>query len=153
MSKTILFRADGNATTGLGHLYRLFSLVEIVKETLDFVFLTYETSTDSVIPKAYNKAIIPKNINIEDEPEWLATNFSPKEFIIIADGYQFIASYQKHIKQKGFSLIYIDDLAKEYMYADVVINHSPYIQETHYKKEPYTKLALGTKYALLRPLF
>ena len=39
------------------------------------------------------------------------------------------------------------------MYADVVINHSPYIQETHYKKEPYTKLVLGTKYALLRPLF
>jgi len=153
MTKKIIFRADGSSTTGLGHLYRLFSLVEIVKDTLDFVFLTHETSTDSVIPKAYDKAIIPKEISTENEPEWLAANFSSKEYMIIADGYQFTSVYQKKIKQKGYSLIYIDDLAKEHMYADVVINHSPYIQEKHYIKEANTKLALGTKYALLRPLF
>ncbi len=153
MTKKIIFRADGNFTIGLGHLYRLFSLVEIVRGTLEFVFITHETSTNSVISKAYNKVTIPQNITIKDEAEWLAANFSPKEYIIIADGYQFTASYQIKIKQKGYNLIYIDDLAKEYMYADVVINHSPYIQEKHYKKESYTKLALGTRYALLRPLF
>jgi len=153
MIKKLIFRADGSSTTGLGHLYRLFSLVEIVKDTLNFTFLTHENSTCSVIPKAYNKVIIPKEINIEDEPGWLAVNFPPKGYIIIADGYQFMSSYQKQIKEKGYSLIYIDDLAKEHMYADVVINHSPYIQEKHYNKEAYTKLALGTQYALLRPLF
>lgn len=153
MTKKILFRADGSSTTGLGHLYRLFSLVEIVKHTFEFVFLTHETSTVSVIPKNYNNEVIPENIGVEEEPEWLATNFSSKEYIIIADGYQFIATYQKKIKDKGYSLVYIDDLATEHMYADVVINHSPYIQEKHYKKEAYTKLALGTHYALLRPLF
>ena len=63
MIKKIIFRADGNSTAGLGHLYRLFSLVAIVKDTLEFVFLTHETSTDSVIPDAYNKAIIPQNIS------------------------------------------------------------------------------------------
>ena len=153
MTKKVIFRADGSSTTGLGHLYRLFSLVEIIKDTLDFVFLTHETSTDSVIPKSYNKAIIPGTIKIEDEPEWLCTNFPPEEYIIVADGYQFIASYQKELKNKGYNLVYIDDLSKEHMYADLVINHSPYIQEKHYKKEAYTKLALGTQYALLRPLF
>ncbi|MCK0108285.1 UDP-2,4-diacetamido-2,4,6-trideoxy-beta-L-altropyranose hydrolase [Flavobacteriaceae bacterium S0825] len=153
MIKKVIFRADGSSTTGLGHLYRLFSLVEIVKDTLDFVFLTHETTTNSVISKTYHKAIIPREINIEDEPEWLAANFLPEEHIIIADGYQFNSLYQKKVKQKGYNLIYIDDLAKEYMYADVVINHSPYIQEKRYNKEPNTKLALGTKYALLRPLF
>ena len=153
MTKKVIFRADGSSTTGLGHLYRLFSLVEIVKDTLDFVFLTHETSTDSVIPITYKTAFIPKEISIDEEPEWIAANFSPNEFIIIADGYQFSTSYQKHIKTKGYILIYIDDLAKEHMYADVVVNHSPYIQNIHYKKEAYTKLALGTKYALIRPLF
>lgn len=153
MTKKVLFRADGNSIAGLGHLYRLFSLVEILKGSLEFVFLTHETSMCSVIPDAYNKEVIPKEINIEGEPEWIAVNFSPKEYIIIADGYQFIASYQKIIIEKKYSLIYIDDLAKEHMYADIVINHSPYIKEEHYKKETYTKLALGTKYALLRPLF
>jgi len=153
LKKKIVFRADGSSTTGLGHLYRLFSLVEIVKHSIDFVFLTHETSTESVIPEGYNTAIIPNAITIENEPTWLAHNFSSENHIIIADGYQFIASYQKAIKEVGYHLIYIDDLAQEHMYADVVINHSPYIQEKHYTKESYTKLALGTKYALLRPLF
>lgn len=153
MTKKVIFRADGNATTGLGHLYRLFSLVEIVKDTVDFVFLTHQTSTSYIIPDSYYKKIIPEGIRIENEPEWLANNFSPNEHIIIADGYQFKATYQKKIKQKGYALIYIDDLAKEPMYADVVINHSPYIKEHHYNKERYTKLTLGTRYALLRPLF
>ena len=153
MSKKIIFRADGSSTTGLGHLYRLFSLVEIAKYTFDFVFLTRETSTKSVIPETYQTIIIPREITIQNEPEWLASNFSPESYTIIADGYQFIASYQKAIKVKGYSLMYIDDLAKEHMFADVVINHSPYAQEHHFSKEQYTNLALGTKHALLRPLF
>ena len=153
MAKKVIFRADGSSTTGLGHLYRLFSLVEIVKDTLEFVFLTHETSTESVIPKSYNKAIIPETIKIEDEPQWLFANFSSKEYIIVADGYKFITTYQKELKKKGYNLIYIDDLAKEHMFADLVVNHSPYLQEKYYKKEAYTKLALGTHYALLRPLF
>jgi len=153
MIKKIIFRADGSSSAGLGHLYRLFSLVEIVKNDLEFVFVTHETSISSVIPKVYNTVTIPAKILTEDEPEWLAANFYPLEYIIIADGYQFTSTYQKRIKQKGYRLIYIDDLAQEHMYADVVINHSPYILETHYKKEAYTRLALGTKYALLRPLF
>lgn len=153
MIKKVIFRADGNSTTGLGHLYRLFSLVEAVKDNLEFVFVTHETSIDSIIPKIYSIVIIPKEISTADEPDWLEANFSSKEYIIIADGYQFTSTYQNHIKEKGYQLIYIDDLAKEHMYADLVINHSPYIQEKHYKKEAYTQLALGTKYALLRPLF
>jgi UDP-2,4-diacetamido-2,4,6-trideoxy-beta-L-altropyranose hydrolase len=153
MAKKILFRADGSSGAGLGHLYRLFSLVETVKDTLEFVFVTHETSTASIIPKKYNIIFIPKEISTVDEPEWLVTNFSPLEYIIIADGYQFTSVYQKQIKQKGYGLIYIDDLAKEHMFADVVINHSPYVQEQHYQKEGYTRLALGTEYALLRPLF
>jgi len=153
MKKKVIFRADGNSSTGLGHMYRLFSLVEIVKDTFDFVFLTHETSADTIIPISYTKEIIPASVSIENEPLWLASNFSVKEYIIIADGYQFIEPYQLKIKGLGYKLMYVDDLAKEHMYADIVINHSPYIMENHYSKEVYTKLALGTQYALLRPLF
>jgi UDP-2,4-diacetamido-2,4,6-trideoxy-beta-L-altropyranose hydrolase len=153
MTKKILFRADGNSVIGLGHLYRLFSLVEIIKDTIDFVFITHKTSVKSIIPKEYRKVLIPETVNKEEEPKWLAANFSTKEFIIIADGYQFNSVYQKEIKELGYKLLYIDDLAKEYMHADLVINHSPFIKEKHYSKEAYTDLFLGTKYALLRPNF
>lgn len=153
MTKKILFRADGNSSTGLGHIYRLFSLVEIVKNTYEFIFLTKGNSMDSIVPKAYNKKIIPEDVTTANEPEWLFLNYSPEKYIMIADGYHFNSLYQKQIKEKGFSLIYIDDLAEEHMFADIVINHSPHIQEKHYLKESYTKLALGTQYAMLRPLF
>jgi len=153
MTKKIIFRADGNATTGLGHLYRLFALVEMYKKDYDFVFNTKKTSILNIIPSAYKTKLIPESISIEQEPGWLVSLFNYNVYIIIADGYQFISTYQRQIKEKGFKLIYIDDLAKEHMFADVVINHSPHAQENHFSKERYTKLALGTKYALLRPLF
>ncbi len=153
MPKIILFRADGNATAGLGHLYRLFSLVEMVKNHFDVVFLTKAESTLDVIPKDYMVTTIPTHIGIDKEPKWINEHFSVNSYSLIADGYHFDAPYQKELKKYGFTLMYIDDLASEYMFADLVINHSPYLNESDYKKESYTKLALGTQFALLRPAF
>lgn len=153
MKKKIIFRADGNSSTGLGHLFRLFALVEIYKDKFEYEILTQGSSTLEVIPNSYNVSTIPEIIDIDKEPNWLSENYPPSKFLIIADGYQFVTSYQKKIKDKGYKLIYIDDLANVHMHADLVINHSPYIKEKHYSKNSYTKLALGTKYAMLRPLF
>lgn len=151
--KKIIFRADGNSSTGLGHLYRIFSLVEIVKDTFDFICLTHESSVRTIIPETYKTNIIPQKISSEQEADWLVDRFNPEDHIIIADGYQFNSSYQKAVKEKGFTLIYIDDLVKEHMYADIVINHAPSIEEEVYSKETYTTIARGTQYALLRPGF
>lgn len=153
MPKKILFRADGNATTGLGHLYRLFSLVEMVKNHFDVVFLTKAESTLDVIPKDYKVTTIPTHIGIDQEPKWINEHFSVNSYSLIVDGYHFDAPYQKELKKHGFTLMYIDDLASKHMFADFVINHSPYLNESDYKKESYTKLALGTQFALLRPAF
>ncbi|MEO8934307.1 MAG: UDP-2,4-diacetamido-2,4,6-trideoxy-beta-L-altropyranose hydrolase [Xanthomarina sp.] len=153
MTRKILFRADGNSDIGLGHLYRLFALVEMYKEHYDFVFLTKESSILTIIPNWYNVKTIPEGIDIKNEPLWISSNFLSQEYIIIADGYQFTSIYQQQIKQKGYSLIYIDDLAVEHMFADVVINHSPHITKSNYKCEKYTKFAHGLDYAVLRPAF
>ncbi|MFV9549500.1 UDP-2,4-diacetamido-2,4,6-trideoxy-beta-L-altropyranose hydrolase [Algibacter sp. PT7-4] len=151
--KKILFRADGNSKTGLGHLYRLFALVEIYKEKFEFIFLTKEASVLNIIPKDYNLKTIPNNIDINQEPYWISKHFSSNEYIIISDGYQFVSSYQKAITELGYFLMYIDDLTEEYMYANIVVNHSPNANIKNYKTEPYTNFALGTDYAILRPHF
>ncbi|MES2284294.1 MAG: UDP-2,4-diacetamido-2,4,6-trideoxy-beta-L-altropyranose hydrolase [Bacteroidota bacterium] len=151
--KKIIFRADGNANIGLGHLYRIFALVEMSKSNFEFVFLTRENSAISVIPKEYNIKLIPTTISLIEEPGWIYDFFFSEGTIVVADGYEFDSNYQKQIKNKGFKLIYIDDLSTEYMYADFVINHSPNIVKEDYTSEPYTKFALGLKYAILRPLF
>ncbi|WP_225035915.1 UDP-2,4-diacetamido-2,4,6-trideoxy-beta-L-altropyranose hydrolase [Winogradskyella sp. SM1960] len=154
MSKRkIIFRADGNSIIGLGHLYRLLSLAEMVQDTVDFQFLIQESTLQEIIPNNYNRTIIPKSVAIKNEPDWISQNFVSNDYIIIIDGYQFESSYQKGLKTKGYKLIYIDDLATEHMYADVVINHSAAFKENDYKKEIYTQFALGTDYALLRPEF
>lgn len=153
MKKKILFRADGNSEIGLGHLYRLFALVEMYKEVYEFIFITKSNTTISVIPKEYPVVLLPEDIAIEKEPQWLANKFKPNEYIVIADGYQFVSSYQKEIKKQGFQLMYIDDLTTEYMYADIVVNHSSHILETDFKTKKYTKFGLGLNYALLRPQF
>ena len=51
--KEILFRADGNSEIGLGHLYRLFSLIEMLKEHFKFTFVSSENSTVNIIPNSY----------------------------------------------------------------------------------------------------
>ncbi|MEZ4792891.1 MAG: UDP-2,4-diacetamido-2,4,6-trideoxy-beta-L-altropyranose hydrolase [Gelidibacter sp.] len=152
-NKTIVFRADGNSKTGLGHLYRLFALVETYKPYFEVVFATKETTTMEVIPKGYNPFFIPNDISIDKEPEWLSTHFNSDEYIIIADGYHFDGNYQKQIKNNGFKLIYIDDLIHGKMYADILVNHAANIDPSQYKTSSGTQLALGTDYAILRPSF
>ena len=41
----ILFREDGNSTIGLGHLYRLFSLVEIYRKRKKYEFIFFNLKT------------------------------------------------------------------------------------------------------------
>lgn len=153
LKRTIVFRSDGNAKTGLGHLYRLFAMVEIFKPYYEVVFVTKESSKTEVIPKNYNPIFIPNGITIEEETEWLNAHFNPSNHVIIADGYQFDTSFQKRLKELGFIFIYIDDLIQGKMYADIIINHAANINPTQYDVSKNTKLALGTDYAILRPAF
>lgn len=151
--KKIIFRADGNAETGLGHMYRAFALLEMYLDNFDCLLITKENSTTAVIPGHYNYRTIPAGIGIKQEPEWLNENYTAAETWLFADGYHFTSPYQKAIKDLGFKLAYVDDLCAWHMYADVVINHAINITADHYTAQPYTKFALGTGFAILRPLF
>lgn len=151
-TKKLLLRADGNSEIGLGHLYRMFALYEMYKSTNECFILTSNSSSLNIIPDDYRVEILPFEVSLNAEAQWIKNMFGDN-YIIIADGYQFDSMYQKRIKEQGFKLIFIDDLENQHMYADIVINHSPSAKAENYKTEKYTKLALGTKYAILRPLF
>jgi UDP-2,4-diacetamido-2,4,6-trideoxy-beta-L-altropyranose hydrolase len=152
-AKKIIFRADGNGETGLGHLYRTFALVEIFKDKFDCIFLTRGSSLLNVIPASYHLALIPESVSLNDEPTWISRHYDPGKYQIVADGYQFDAAYQKKIKELNYRLMYIDDLVSGYMHADIVVNHSESVTSADYKAEPYTRFALGARYAILRPSF
>ena len=149
----ILFRADGNSNIGLGHLFRSLALVEIFKEKYGYILLTRQHSLNDIIPKEYSVDIIPDNILFSEEPYWISKKYNSNKFIIIADGYSFNSNYQRDVKKFGFKLIYIDDLGSTEMFADIIINHSLNISTKDFVTSEYTKFALGTKYAMLRPKF
>lgn len=153
MVKKILCRADGNSAIGLGHLYRMFAIVEFCKENYEIIFLTKESTTTSIFPKEYTVELVPSNISIDDEPKWISKNYASSKYIIVIDGYQFKSNYQKLLKQFNYKLIYIDDLKTEYMYADVIVNHSVQANSSDYSSKKYTQFALGTSFAMLRPSF
>ena len=151
--KKILFRADGNSVTGLGHLYRLFALIDIYKDQYEYVLLTKEESSLSIIPKKYTYATIPKEVGVSEEPIWLSKNYDSENYIIVADGYQFGIEYQKKIRESGFFLMYVDDKVLEGTIANIVVNHSENIRRSDYASAVVETFALGTQYAILRPAF
>ncbi|MFD1316089.1 UDP-2,4-diacetamido-2,4,6-trideoxy-beta-L-altropyranose hydrolase [Namhaeicola litoreus] len=149
----VIIRVDGNSTIGLGHIYRGIALAEMLRDTFSIIFVTKKDSIQTPIHEAgFEVTLLADTLSFEDEPIWFHKNYTRRN-IIVLDGYDFEENYQQQIKKFGFRLIYIDDLVRGVQKADVVINHSPGIKTSDYKVEPYTKLALGLDFALVRRPF
>ncbi len=152
MKRTIIFRADGGSSIGMGHFTRTLALAEMLNEHFHCIFATRQ-------PTEYQIAEIEKichgRINLPEDDshfdrflEHLAGNE-----IVVLDNYYFTTDYQKSIKAKGCKLVCIDDLNDKDFYADVIINHSIGVSREEYNALPNTFFALGLGYALLRPAF
>ena len=149
----IILRADGNHEIGLGHIYRCIALAEMLKDEF-YVQLVTKTDT-TLLPfkeSGFDYTFIPDVIGFSEEANWFKKNYS-SDTIIVLDGYNFKENYQQKIKDSGYKLVYIDDLVQGTQKADLVVNHNPGVKESDYRKENYTKFALGGDYAVLRPLF
>jgi len=152
----ILFRADGSSNAGYGHVMRALSLAAILKKKFQCVFIIQNPDTflRNQIKNVCDKIIeIPVTENLINESESISTKFINPDDIVVLDGYNFKTGYQKQIKKACFKLVCIDDIFNTHFVADVIINHSEGIKISDYSKENYTKLFLGTKYAILRKSF
>lgn len=149
MGYDIIFRTEGNSNIGLGHIYRCLAIAESLNTDISFIFCLTEESDHSMVPQNYNKVILKDH---SKEFEFLKKQKVEGSKLIIADGYAFNSLYQKQIKSLGFNLIYIDDLGKEIMYADAVINHSPGL-DAHDFNLINSSLYLGPKYSIIRKEF
>jgi UDP-2,4-diacetamido-2,4,6-trideoxy-beta-L-altropyranose hydrolase len=74
---------------------------------------------------------------------------------VVADGYHFDAAYQRRVKESGLRLLVLDDYGHASHYAaDLVLNQNLHARADLYaSRELYTRLLLGTRYALLREEF
>ncbi len=160
MTKRIIFRADGSSQIGLGHMYRLLSIVEIVNKSAKCVFVSHSfPSNFSRILVSFNVECIElKEIAYSSENERKIIDEIPfdlsfllnKNDIVVLDGYWFGPNYQKEIKKIGSYLIVIDDLAEREVIADVIINHTPGFDISMYKGKTSAQIIYGNNSLLLR---
>jgi UDP-2,4-diacetamido-2,4,6-trideoxy-beta-L-altropyranose hydrolase len=145
---TIYFRADANETIGLGHVIRSLALASYLKNEFECVFVIKKSSA-TIINTI--KSSICNIVQINNESDFL--NIINNKDIVVLDGYDFNLSYQISIKKNCFKLVCIDDIANRKFYCDMIINHAEGIKEENYDCQPFTKIFLGFKYALLRKPF
>jgi UDP-2,4-diacetamido-2,4,6-trideoxy-beta-L-altropyranose hydrolase len=150
--QTIIFRADGSSTIGMGHFIRTLALAEMLNENFRCIFATKN-------PTPYQLCEIGKvcndYINLPDDNSHFSIFLSclNGSEIVVLDNYYFDTEYQKAVKSIGCKLVCIDDLHDKHFVADAVINHAEGINPTVYSKEDYTQLLLGYRFALLRNEF
>jgi len=150
MKSKVVFRVDGSAKIGLGHLIRCIALADIIRNYFEINFYCKE------IPNSIKQELTKKNIllfqisNEEDFIEIIKLNW-----IIVLDGYKFNQIYKSKVKRKGCKLISICDFVEEDIFSDIIINHNPIFNviKYPYKINKNQILAIGSGYSLLRKPF
>lgn len=151
----IIFRADGNAQIGLGHVMRCIALGQMISDDFELYFAIQNPSSSiqKLLEADKFKVInLPQTTDYETDADNFIKILTGSE-IVVLDGYNFKEPYQRVIKKLSRKLVFIDDLAAWHQVADIVINHSGAIQVSDYQAESYTQFLLGTQYALLRKEF
>lgn len=153
--KRIIFRADGNAQIGLGHLTRSLALATLLQADFLCVFAAQAPSPDflSMLEKAKIEVIyLPPTSDYHQEAKELVKLLQPADTIVL-DGYAFDTDYQQILKTNGNKLVCLDDIHAFPFVADAIINQAGCVTPNEYHAEAYTQFFLGPAYALLRESF
>jgi UDP-2,4-diacetamido-2,4,6-trideoxy-beta-L-altropyranose hydrolase len=156
----LLVRADASTQIGTGHVMRCLALAQAWQETGGTAqFLV------TSLPSGLNARLSTEGIDVaylsvapgsaSDAAETATRAQAVGAAWVVVDGYQFDAAYQYALKQAGLRLLVLDDYGHtDHYYADLVLNQNIHADQSLYAvREPYTRLLLGTSYALLRREF
>lgn len=163
--KQLFIRADSTAHIGTGHVMRCLALAQAWQDQGGEVSFISHCESDALRQRLIDERMNFINISKpHPDPSDLeqtlnilsAKNHQPSANCwLVVDGYHFDAGYQKRIKEAGYKFLWIDDYGHaDHYYADLVLNQNICADETFYTyRKPYTRLLLGTRYALLRREF
>jgi UDP-2,4-diacetamido-2,4,6-trideoxy-beta-L-altropyranose hydrolase len=158
--QTVLIRADASVPMGTGHVMRCLALAQSLQDRgVDVVFVMAQStpSLDKRLQRegfkvVYLDAMAASDDDSEKTGE-LARAYKAKWLVV--DGYQFGGEYQLQIKRQNLRLLSIDDNGEGESYlSDLVVNQNIHASVQMYsRRKPYTRLLLGTRYAMLRREF
>jgi UDP-2,4-diacetamido-2,4,6-trideoxy-beta-L-altropyranose hydrolase len=156
----LLIRADADTQMGTGHVMRCLALAQAWQDEGGTVLFALASVTPALEARLGGEGfeIVHVSAPVGGTLDAIETATFAREAgvaWVAVDGYQFDAAYQQAIKGSGLNLLAVDDYghAKHY-WADLVLNQNISARETLYpSREAYTRLLLGTLYALLRREF
>lgn len=160
--KKILFRADGNADIGAGHIMRCLSLgIAARRLGIQCKYVVADDSFSTIIEEYGFEYEILNTDYSKMDAEWDKTITVIREFmpdVILVDSYYVTYNYLDRLKRVA-KLAYIDDI-KSFAYpVDILINYNPGAVELDYwglYKENRVKLPqmlLGESFVPLREEF
>jgi UDP-2,4-diacetamido-2,4,6-trideoxy-beta-L-altropyranose hydrolase len=155
----LIVRADANPYIGTGHIMRCLALAQAWQARGGEAAFVTACNSDGLRQRLSNEGFELTLLERQypDPADWALTSkvlaAHPGAWVAL-DGYHFYPSYQLHIKNVHHPLLVIDDTANlDHYYADVLLNQNIHAGQLDYSCEPYTRLLLGTRYALLRREF
>ncbi len=164
MSKNLIIRADANIHIGTGHVMRCQALAQAWQDRGGKVtFLSHcdsEALHQRIIDEGFEFIPIEKphpdsydlGHTLEILEQLKIQNSKFKTWVVI-DGYHFTPDYQKAIRENGYKLLVIDDMAHlNHYHADILLNQNIHASSLNYSCRDMVKL-LGCEYVLLRRKF
>ena len=163
----ILFRVDGNKTTGAGHVMRCLSIADHAGSCgVECVFLMASDDMEKNIIGHGHRTVIfhteYENMlsDLHLTQEWIE-NMQPVSLIV--DSYYVTGGYLSSLKQccmkSGTTLVYVDDLMAFPYPCDILLNYNIYGPDKRteyfrmYQDAHMPELLLGPAYAPLRHEF
>lgn len=160
MNSPIIIRADASTRIGTGHVMRCLALAQAWQDSGGRAAFAMGMDAPALVDRLTSEGMEVVHLSAEpgsSEDAGMTADLAKRMGAgwAVVDGYHFGSDYQRIIKESGLRLLFIDDNGHaDHYYADVVLNQNLHANEELYRKrEPYTKLLLGTDYVLLRREF
>jgi len=157
-AKRVLFRADGGAALGLGHLMRCRTLaLELRRQGWNPVFYSaVEPFPGPLVDETGHPLTIVKvdPAMSEDPGQGADTVKVAREMqveVIIVDHYGFRTEDFQKIMDAGLPAVCIDDLGNRDLPIDMVINPNPLVTPALYKWQAIPVSLTGEMYTMIRP--
>lgn len=156
----LLIRADGSARIGSGHVMRCLAVAQGWQRSGGRAVFVQAESTPSLENRLRASGMEVLHLDVargstQDAEQTAGLALERDAAWVVADGYCFGAGWQRAIKDAGLRLLLWDDYGHaEYYSADLVLNQNFHATaEMYSRREPYTRLLLGPRYAQIRGEF
>jgi UDP-2,4-diacetamido-2,4,6-trideoxy-beta-L-altropyranose hydrolase len=153
LQNKVIFRADGHAAIGTGHIMRCLALANACKKRGATTTFVGYIEDNFLLARIHKFGHTFNALTKDNKYNWFDLIDKDVSWVVL-DGYDFDTKDHHKIRSAGFKLLVIDDMAKLTEYeADIILNQNFHANESNYPLINNTKMLMGPKYALLRDEF